>query len=292
MTDRPVRSRRDFLKSGAAVAGLAMAGGAPAPAEPAKPAARIRVGTVTYNIARDWDLPTLIRNSKELGLEGVELRTTHKHGVEPSIPAGARADVKKRFADAGIVLWGLGTTCEFHSPDAARVGREIETCREFCELARDVGARGVKVRPNGLPREVPVEKTLEQIGRSLAACGAIGADHGVEIWCEVHGSGTAEPRHMAAIMKHSDHPNVGVTWNSNRQDIENGSVKESFALLRPWIRSVHLRDLYDESYPYRELFRLLKGIGYDRFALAEIGSSPDPMRVMRYFVALFKELTR
>ncbi len=292
MNQMSSHSRRDFVKIGAAAAGLALAPGAAVAAKQSPSAPRIRVGTVTYNIARDWDLPTLIKNCKSLGLEGVELRTTHKHGVEPTLSAEKRADVKKRFIDSGVVLWGLGTTCEFHSPDQARVKQQIAICRDFCKLAHDVGARGIKVRPNGLPREVPVEKTLEQIGTSLAACGRIGDDYGVEIWCEAHGRGTSEPKHMATIMRHCNHPSVGITWNSNGVDVKNGSVKESFELLKQWIKSVHLRDLYVANYPFREFFTLLKATGYDRFALAEIGGSSDPMRVMRYFVALFKELTR
>src|SRR2546425_8845204 len=43
-------------------------------------------------------------------------------------------------------------------------------------------ARGVKVRPNGIPKDAPLDKTLEQIGKALAECGKIGADSGVEIW--------------------------------------------------------------------------------------------------------------
>jgi sugar phosphate isomerase/epimerase len=292
-------SRRAFVKIGAA--GVALAAGpgpalAAAPAPPAAaapaPAPRVRPGTVTYNIAKDWDLPTLIKNCALVGLEAVELRTTHTHGVEPALSAAQRADVKKRFADSPVVLWGLGTTCEFQSPDAAEVKKNIELCRDFCVLARDVGARGVKVRPNGLPAEVPVEKTLEQIGKSLGVCGRIAAEHGVELWCEVHGGGTAEPRHMATIMRHCGDPNAGLTWNSNGQDVKNGSVKESFELLKPWIKSIHLKDLYVRDYPYREFFALLKGIGYDRPALAEIDGSADPLRVLRYFVALLNELAR
>jgi sugar phosphate isomerase/epimerase len=65
-------------------------------------------------------VPTLIELCKKAGVAAVELRTTHAHGVEPSLPAERRKEVRKRFEDAGVVLWGLGTTCEFHSPDRPR----------------------------------------------------------------------------------------------------------------------------------------------------------------------------
>jgi sugar phosphate isomerase/epimerase len=113
----------------------------------------MKLGLVTYNMAQDWDVPTLIAQCRAAGFEGVELRTTHAHGVEPSLGAERRREVRRQFEDAGITLWGLGTTCEYHALEAAVVQENIATCRAFVELARDVGARGVKVRPNGLHEE-------------------------------------------------------------------------------------------------------------------------------------------
>ena len=42
----------------------------------------LQLGTITYNIAKDWDLPTLLKRLEALHFEGVELRTSHAHKVE------------------------------------------------------------------------------------------------------------------------------------------------------------------------------------------------------------------
>jgi sugar phosphate isomerase/epimerase len=292
MTDA---SRRRFLQ--AAAAGLCAATAPAASAGPVAP--RFRLGLVTYNLAATWDLDSLLRICKAAGIAPVELRTTHKHGVEPSLGQDRRRDVRRRFGDAGIEIWGCGTVCEFHSPDPAVVQRNIETCKRFVDLVADLGGRGVKVRPNGLPREVPIARTLAQIGKALAACGQAAADRGVEIWLEVHGHGTAHPPHIKTIMEHCRHPQVGLTWNSNREDIQQGSVAEYFKLLWPWIRSCHINELYKDAlgqYPYRELFRLFREHGYDRATLCEVGRSvPDPeaaIEYLRYYKALWLELNR
>ena len=149
----------------------------------------MKLGLVTYNLAPKWDLATIIKNCRAAGFEGVEFRTTHAHGVEPSLSAEQRREVKQRCADGGLTIWGLGTACEFHSPDAEVVRRQVAACGEFVKLAADIGARGVKVRPNALPKEVPVHKTLEQIGKSLAACGKVAGDLGVEVWLDVSAPG-------------------------------------------------------------------------------------------------------
>lgn len=291
-------TRRDFLAGAAAVTGASLLTPELTSQQPPQlprneAPLRYRLGTVTYNIAATWDLPTLLRICRTVGLSAVELRTTHRHGVEPTLTADQRRDVRRRFQDAGIEIWGCGTVCEFHSPDPAVVRRNIDTCRQFCELVRDLGGRGVKVRPNDLPAGVPAERTIAQIGRSLRECGRFADDTGTEIWVEVHGPrGAAHPPNVATMMRTADHARVGVTWNSNPTDVVNGSVAEHFRLLRPWIKSVHINELHS-GYPYRELFRLLRESNYDRVCLAEIQGMPDEAtgeRLMRYYKALWTEL--
>lgn len=294
-------TRRQFLATSAtaAVCGAATQGRAESPKSDGK-LPSFRLGMVTYNVAAQWDLPTILKVCKAVGIAAVECRTTHKHGVEPTLSAEQRAEVRKRFADSGVVFWGCGSTCEFQATDAGVVKKNIETCKRFVELVHDIGGTGVKVRPNGLPKGVPVEKTLEQIGKAVAECGAIAEGFGVEIWVEVHGGGTAEPANMKTIMDHcKEQKNVGVTWNSNASDIKGGSVKAAFELLKPWIKSCHINEIYKDStgvYPYRELFRLFREMNYDRYTMIEVGRTPPDAAagedMLRYYKALWTELAR
>lgn len=288
--------RRRFMKTGSiALAGLGLSGRAGQARPPAGPPASpnesdppFHLGLVTYNLAKDWNIETLIKNCERTGFEGVELRTTHKHGVEISLSPERRAEVKKRFADSSVRLVSLGTTCEYESPDPATVEKNLEETRRWCELAQDLGCLGVKVRPNGFPRGIDHDKTLDQIGGALAKCGDMARDHGVEIWVEVHGEGTQEPPNIHRILSVANHPSVGACWNSNPTDVESGSVQKSFELLKPWIRSCHINDLDRKEYPWHELFTLLKGINFDRYTYAEIGEpSCEPIRFMSYYRALW-----
>jgi sugar phosphate isomerase/epimerase len=280
-------SRREFLAASAVAA--VSASSAIAKAEEA---AKFKLGLVTYNVPKDWDLPTILKVCKEVGIAAVECRTTHAHKVEPNLTADQRNDVKKQFADSGIVFWGCGSACEYHSPDPAVVKKNIEETKQFVALVKDIGGKGVKVRPNGVPKGADEQKTFEQIGKALAECGKAAADAGVEIWVEVHGGITQLPKNMKTIMEACGHKSVGVTWNSNPPDVENKSVKGSFELLKPWIRSCHINELEKDAsgaYPYRELFSLLRGIGYDRYTLIEIGKA-YPVAEGTEYLKRYKEL--
>ena len=254
----------------------------------------MHLGAVTYNVLKDWDLDTIIQKLPPAGFEAVELRTGHAHGVEPSLDAAARAGIKARFEKSKVRLLSLGSTCEFQSPDPEERKKQLDTGRKFIELAHDVGALGVKMRPNGLPKDksIPLETTVKNIGAGLREMGEYGNRWGVEVWLEVHGPTTQTPPVAAAIMKATDHKNVGLCWNSNPTDIINGSVRQSFELLRPWIRNCHIHDLIDERYPFREFFGLLQKSKYERYTLCEAPESKEPERFLRYYSALWRELQR
>jgi hypothetical protein len=67
--------------------------------------------------------------------------------------------VRKQFADSPVELMGLGSAFDYHTPDQTKLKKDIADTREYMILAHDVGASGVKVRPNGLPKEFPKEKS-------------------------------------------------------------------------------------------------------------------------------------
>jgi len=251
----------------------------------------MKLGMVTYNLGREWDCETLIANCEETGFEGVELRTTHAHGVEVELSAAERAAVAGRFADSSVTIAGLGSAFEYDSPDADEVRANIDGTNRYAELARDLGVAGVKVRPNRVHVDegVPIEQTLEQIGMALRECGQFAADLGVQIRLEVHGRVTCLPRHIRTILDHADHANVVACWNSNMEDVEDGSIDANFGLLQDRIGLVHITELWN-PYPWKRLFQLLKDSGYDGFCLAEIPETSDPLRLMHYYHALYRSL--
>jgi hypothetical protein len=251
------------------------------------------LGAVTYNVLKDWDLETIIKKLSDAGYEAVELRTGHKHGVEPSMDAAGRVRVSNLFERSKVRLLSYGTTCEFESPDVSVRKENVAMAKSFIHLAHDTGAWGVKVRPNGFPKDAGIshETTIANIGAALREIGDYGAGYGVEIWLEVHGRETQDPPVAAAIMKAARHENVGLCWNSNPTDVVDGSVKQYWELLKPWVKNAHINELVS-GYPYRELFTLMRQAKYERYTLCECAESKEPERFLRYYKALWRELNR
>ena len=283
-------SRRSFLAAAAGVV-PAMTVAAPVvqPARRDRPQTRLRLGTVTYNIAATWDINTIIARLTDIGIEGVELRTTHAHGVEPRLGPAERVEVRRRFENSPIQLASLGTVCEYHASDAATLRKNIDDTKAWVTLARDLRCPNVKVRPNGLRSDVSEEQSLAQIGRALKECGAFALDHGIRIQLEVHGRDTARLPRIRRILDHADnHPAVWVCWNCNPEDLLDGGLEANFNLVRSRIGQVHMRDLFLEEYPSRRLLQLLNEMSFQGFCFAEIPESADPVRVLKYFRGMFR----
>ncbi len=273
-----LNTRRDFLKRSMYLGATAIAAGPLGKAlarSSAKPGSRMKFGLVTYQWGKDWDLPRLIANCEKAGVLGVELRTEHAHGVESDLNARQRRDVKRRFDNSAVTLVGLGTNFAFHHVDSAKLRADIEGAKQYIKLSHDVGGSGVKVKPNDLPKGVPHAETMEQIGKSLNELGRFGADYGQEIRLEVHGSCSPLPV-IKGIMDVADHPNVGVCWNCNSQDLEGRGLEYNFNLVKDQFGdTVHIREVNIGSYPYQELMNLFVAADYAGWILLEARTEPE-----------------
>ena len=290
-----ISSRREFIGavSGAALAAtIPVSAGATSIAIP-KPS-KMRFGLVTYLWGQHMDLPTVIDACKKSGMGGVELRTVHKHGVEPSLSASERKEVRKRFEDSGIVIIGYGSNAEFHSNDPAKLKANIELTKDYIRLMHDCGANGVKVKPNGFVKDMPREKTIEQIGKALNEVAAYGQEFGQQIRVEVHGSGTSELPVIRDIFKVADHTNVAVCWNSNGEDLKGEGLAANFKMVQARFGDTcHVRELNDttDTYPYRELFKLFREIDYSGWILMEARTDPaDKVAAMTEQRKVFDEM--
>ena len=252
----------------------------------------MRLGLVTYQWAKDWDLPTIIANCEKTGIMGVELRTQHAHRVEINLSASQRAQVKSRFDDSPVTCIGYGSNFEFHSPDPVKLRENIEQTKAYIKLCKDIGASGIKVKPNDLPDGISKEKTIAQIAASLNEIGKFAQDYCQLIRVEIHGHHTPELPNMKAIFDQVTESNVKMCWNSNPQDLFPPGLEENFNMVRKWLGdTVHVHNIGGNEYPFQELFNLFAGIKYSGWILLEESTNPpDKITALREQLILFNKL--
>ena len=235
----------------------------------------MKLGFVTYLWGKDWDQDTIIRNLSASGIFGVELRVEHAHKVSPSLNKEERALVRKKFSDSPVQIVGMGTNQQYDYIEPAKLRESIEQTKAFFQLSRDIGGKGVKVKPNQFREGVPHEKTIEQIGLSLNELAKYGADMGQTLRLEVHGNETQELPNIKAIMDVANHPNATVCWNCNSQDLNGDGLEANFNMVKSRFGDIcHVRELNDTTYPYQDLMNLFLKNKYEGWILLECRTDP------------------
>lgn len=283
MINRTDTSRRQFLVGTLAAAGACSLGLA-ADKTPAikKAPPKIRLGLATYTWGKDWDIAALLKNLPKAGVYGVELRTSFgwAHGVEITLTAKQRAEVKKRFADSPVELVALACSERMDSPDPERLKKAIEAAKAHIKLSHDVGSRSLRIFPNTFHKNVPREKTIAQIARAADEVGAYAAKLGQQVDLEAHGPAGELPT-MAAIMKLVKQPNVRVRLNSDSRDVKGKGFDANFKMVANRLaKTIHIHNLKSD-FPYQRQCELLVAAGWEGWVLMENSNKvPDRIEAM------------
>jgi len=268
-------NRKEFLqKMSLLSAGALLSNGLLASFKNAVP--EMKLGLVTYLWGKDWDVPTIISNCMESKISGVELRVEHAHGVTLDLNSTQRSEIRKQFANSPITLIGMGTNEQYDWPEADQLKHSIETTKKWLQLSKDIGASGVKVKPNQFHDGISKEKTLEQIGNALNELGNFAINTGQKLRLEVHGEGTQELPNIKTIMDYVENDGTTVCWNCNDQDLIGGGLEYNFNLVKDRIGDIcHVRELNIGAYPYQELMNLFVNLNYKGWILLECRTNPD-----------------
>ena len=258
---------------------------------PARP--HLKAGAVTYNIAKDWDLGRPSWATRRGGNRGRGAAHDARARRRDLAAAGGATrrprPVRRRTRpsrqprdDVPVPRCGPWRAARRRSTrpsvDPARGGRrrgqregaaERAACRRpRRSVARADRARARRVQPRGRGR-------------------------GIRIQLEVHGPQTSHVPAIHRILQHAGEPPapLWVCWNSNQTDLEDGGLEANFRLVQHRIGQVHMRDLYIDEYPWRQLVHLLQGMNFDGYCYAELGEpSCDGVRVLKYFKGMLRAL--
>lgn len=245
----------------------------------------------TYVICGNMELGKLIDVAKSNSYAGIEFRAEsgQKHGVEPETSKVQRREIKRKMADAGMATSCISTSVRYESPDRTERAKNIERAKQFVELAADIDCGRIRTFGNDFPKGVEKKEVIKYVGESLREAAEFSADYNVDVLLEMHGDFYYWEYCLNAV-KIADHPNVAINYNSDNRDLVDGSVAQTYRHVAGYLRHVHMHDLADLTFPYKELFQLLKDGGYDGYMSLELGySGGDPETVMKLYAALYRE---
>lgn len=223
----------------------------------------------------DWTLDEILTRLPGYGYEGVELRGLGPDldlTQSPAFAASAIEETRRRFADAGLVVCGLDTSCAFNDPDPAAQARNLEEGRRAIDLAAALGAPTVRVFGGSIGAEAERADAVKRVASALVTLGDYAASAGaVRVVLETHDAFSTGAQ-VAEVLRSAPHPQVKALWDLHHPFRQGEAPKETFDALGPYVEQAHVKDskpggtyclLGVGDVPILEMLGLLKSGGYD-----------------------------
>ncbi|MEW1630162.1 sugar phosphate isomerase/epimerase family protein [Streptomyces sp. NPDC089173] len=180
----------------------------------------------------------VVRLAAEHGYEGVELRAHPEEPVHLGLSSLERADVVEEFKAAGVEILAVAGYVQVASEgDEEAIAAELA---ELVKLARDLGARYVRVFPGGGDQD-PADADATA-ARRLGAAAPAAADMGVSILLETHDTHSAGAD-VARIVGTVGHPRIGAIWDVLHTWRADEDPAAGHAVLAPHLGYVQVKDV-------------------------------------------------
>ena len=236
------------------------------------------IGFSTLGCPR-WPWPKVLEQAAALGYKAIEIR-----GIEgemdlskrPEFSAVRIAETRRQLADRQIVVSDLGASAHLHERNPALREKQLDEARRFIDLAHDIGARWVRVFPNGYLKGEPHDATLRRIGETLAELGGFAKGSGVGVLMESHGELTDSASLVSVMRVAEAAPGTGLVWDTHHTVVTGGEAPaDTWKAIGTWVHHTHLKDSVaqgnDRQYVLlgqgtvgvHEIVRTLAAGGYD-----------------------------
>jgi sugar phosphate isomerase/epimerase len=194
----------------------------------------------------DWTLAQAVKLAASSGYDGLELRFLEGEDSLWKLAAfqGAGLTQSKRMLDGdALAVSCVGTSCRFHSPDAAERQHWVEEGKRMAELAAALGSPAIRIFGDKIQAGDDRESTRGWIADGIRRLVKEVEPHGVAVWLETHGdfASSAETLQTLRVAGHDD---VGVVWDPANAFTE--GKEDPVPAARKFgnkLRHVHLRDL-------------------------------------------------
>ncbi|MBD3183148.1 TIM barrel protein [Candidatus Poribacteria bacterium] len=234
-------------------------------------------------------LDSVLELAKRVGYDGVEPRVSanHAHGLEFNTPQEIRREARTKFESSGIAPACVATSCRYADP--ANNQKMIDDTLLAIDLAADIGSNRIRVFGGKIGEGLSREEAIDLVAESLLTIADHAQNKSVVVCMETHDA-WCDPKNVSTIMDKVNHPAIAVNWDiMHPVRTENATIDESFEILEPWIKHLHIHDASKETgklapigtgfIDHRRAMELLMTTDFDGYMSGEWINWEDPFDV-------------
>jgi sugar phosphate isomerase/epimerase len=185
------------------------------------------------------------------------------------------------FADHGVAVCCVDTSCCFHDADEAVRRRSADVALRHADLAAALGAPSIRVFRNEIPPGASRGEVRERVAAGVRSV-AERIHPEVAVGLETHGD-FAAAEETAAIVRLVDHPAAGIVWDAANTTAAGDTIEAAARAVARHLLHVHLRDAEPRPgqrfwhpvltgrgrVPLADAVAALRGLGYRGFVAFE-----------------------
>jgi len=245
----------------------------------------MKKGANAWIYPRGFSIDDVLKASKEIGYEGVELN------LDENILKYDKKERAKIVETAESLSLELPSLCSglfwkynLASPDETVRKKGIEILKDSLQFAADIEAKVVLVVPAVAVAEIPYQRTWELAKESISEASSKAEDLGVVIGVEnVWNRFLYSPLEFRRFIEEINHPNVkayfdvGNVWflSFPQQWIRHLAELIACVHVKGFHRpTLQFRPLLQGDVPWPEVMKALREVGYDGFLNVEVSPYP------------------
>ena len=199
----------------------------------------------------DWSFTQILDFAATHQYNGIEIRGIQRQLDLPKCPEFNTPEKikesRKRIEDKGLKVVNLGASTELHHTDMAARQKQLDSGKQFIDLAQQLHCPYVRVFPNSLPKTDERNKVVDLIIEGLTELGNYAKQRNVMVLMETHGD-AVKTDELKKMMEATKDANTGLVWDIvNMWSVTKEPPVQVYAQLKNYIRHTHLKDVTFEG---------------------------------------------
>ncbi len=220
-------------------------------------------------------LTEVLETAVKYGYEGVELRISakHNHGIEITMSEKEKKKAKKIIDASKIKVVALATSCVF--ANKLTYEENIKIAIESIKLAAYFSVPVIRTFGGVYTDDMSKNDAKALLIKAYSAISTVAKQYKVYVCFETHDM-WCNPYDVASILKFINSEYIQVNWDIMHPVTHGFTIEESFNVLKPYIKHVHIHDgkgilnasslglttTGEGTIDHKKAFSLLKSIDY------------------------------
>ncbi|MFQ3620971.1 MAG: sugar phosphate isomerase/epimerase family protein [Spirochaetales bacterium] len=191
-----------------------------------------------------YSIDAVLNLARKEGYEGVALRTLRNQVMLPELsefsPEGI-GETAKKFREAKIAVSCVMSGVHFNATDREEWRYQLQVAKTYLEIAQALEAPSIRVFGGSLTPDTDPQKILPRVVEGLRQTSEWGEKKGVYVLLETHDS-FSTGKQVRKLLESVSHSYLGVVWDFLHSLRFGETPEETWNLLGPWVKDVHIKD--------------------------------------------------